>query len=304
MSTPAPRRLNIPTAKDDSGPLAATDRGAVPPASSSRPAAKKGSVTKRDNSPRNSSTKKDSPRVSSKGKDSPRSGALSARTTTTPRGKTSKKSSVDKPADAKAKNGVKAEPLANPLGGSAKLKPAATPLEREAALLREGSSKDVDKKDGDKKGKDAAAAGQGKKADMLTEELLKRKPLDDKSRDALEKKCGPAKQEVHFERNEGKRPVGRLDELTPSRHERIPPTHIVLMFNCYEASFTLAAGDISSLPEAENCDLRSLTSGKVLGRVKITAEKGTRRRAARAVRAVRPVRAVRAVRLLPAHRCG
>ena len=34
-------------------------------------------------------------------------------------------------------------------------------------------------------------------------------------------------------------------------------------------------GDIASLPESDTIDLRSLTSGKVLGRVKITPEKGT-----------------------------
>ena len=62
--------------------------------------------------------------------------------------------------------------------------------------------------------------------------------------------------------------------MVPSRHERVPPSQIVLMFNCFEASFTLLAGDISSLPESDTTDLRSLTSGKVLGRVKITPEKG------------------------------
>ena len=32
---------------------------------------------------------------------------------------------------------------------------------------------------------------------------------------------------------------------------------------------------VRTLPEAETCELRSLTSGKVLGRVKISPEKGT-----------------------------
>ena len=118
---------------------------------------------------------------------------------------------------------------------------------------------------------------QKKKIDFLTEELMGRKPLDEKSREALAKKCGPPKQEVHHERNEGHRPIGRLDELAPSRHERVPPSCIVLMLNCFESSFDLVAGDISTLPESETSDLRSLTSGKVLGRVKITPEKGAHR---------------------------
>merc|ERR1712185_339041 len=116
---------------------------------------------------------------------------------------------------------------------------------------------------------------QSKKIDFLTDEMMSRKPLDEKSREALFKKCGPPKQEVHHERNESHRPIGRPDELAPSRHERVPPSCIVLMFNCFESTFDLTAGDISTLPEAETSDLRSLTSGKVLGRVKITPEKGT-----------------------------
>ena len=114
-----------------------------------------------------------------------------------------------------------------------------------------------------------------KKIEYLSKELLARQPLEEKARSALLKKCGPAKQEINFERNENHRPVGRADGLTPSRHERVPPSQIVLMFNCFEASFTLLAGDISTLPESDTLDLRSLTSGKVLGRIKITPEKGT-----------------------------
>ena len=113
-----------------------------------------------------------------------------------------------------------------------------------------------------------------KKIEYFSKELLARQPLDEKARKALFKKCGEAKQEVNFERNENRRPVGRADGLTPSRHERVPPMQIVLMFNCFEASFTLAAGDLTTLPESDTLDLRSLTSGKVLGRVKVTPEKG------------------------------
>ena len=107
----------------------------------------------------------------------------------------------------------------------------------------------------------------------------------------LIKKCGPPKQEVHFERNENHRPIGRPDELSPSRHERVPPSCIVLMFNCFEASFDLAYGDIATLPESDTSDLRSLTSGKVLGRVKVTPEKGAHhRRIANSVRVGSPLR--------------
>ena len=113
-----------------------------------------------------------------------------------------------------------------------------------------------------------------KKIEYLSKELLGRRPLEEKARSALLKKCGPAKQEINFERNENHRPVGRADGLTPSRHERVPPSQIVLMFNCFEASFTLLAGDITTMPESDTLDLRSLTSGKVLGRIKITPEKG------------------------------
>lgn len=102
-----------------------------------------------------------------------------------------------------------------------------------------------------------------------------RKPLDPKLREALVRKCGPPIQDVNFQRNEAKPPPGRTDDLAPSRHERVPPCRIVLMFNCYEASFALTQGDLATLSESETCDVRSLTSGKVLGRVRLSPEKGT-----------------------------
>ena len=70
-----------------------------------------------------------------------------------------------------------------------------------------------------------------------------RKPLDPKLRDALIQRCGPAAQEVAFLRNESKPPFGRVDELAPSRHDRIPPACVVIMFNPFESSFELAYGD-------------------------------------------------------------
>jgi hypothetical protein len=123
--------------------------------------------------------------------------------------------------------------------------------------------------------------GDRKKIDYLTEELMSRTPLDDKSREVLVQKCGPPKQEVHHLRNEGHQP--RPDDLAPSRHERVPPSCVVLMFNCCESSFDLAYGDLSTLPESETTELRSLTSNKVLGRVKVTPEKGTHREKPRTV---------------------
>jgi hypothetical protein len=70
-----------------------------------------------------------------------------------------------------------------------------------------------------------------------------RKPLDPKLRDALIQRCGPAVQEVAFLRNESKPPFGRVDELAPSRHDRIPPACVVIMFNPFESSFELSYGD-------------------------------------------------------------
>ena len=172
------------------------------------------------------------------------------------------KAEAGKAKDAKAGK----EPQPSERGGKlAATKPSATPLAATAAPTAAAAKSDK---------KETLGPNQ-KKIEFFTDELLSRKPLDDKAREALIKKCGPAKQEVHFERNENHRPMGRPDELTPSRHERVPPSSIVLMFNCFEASFDLSYGDISSLPESETTELRSLTSGKSLGRVKITPEKGT-----------------------------
>jgi Leucine-rich repeat (LRR) protein len=115
----------------------------------------------------------------------------------------------------------------------------------------------------------------GKKVEYLSEEIMNRKPLAPNLLDALIKKCGPPMQEVKFDRNEAKPPPGRNDDLAPSRHEHVPPCRIVLMFNCFEASFELSYGDISSLPEADMTEIRSLTSGKIIGRVRLSPDKGT-----------------------------
>ena len=267
----AAKRLNIPlkaTGGEDG--VAATDRGGSSSKVSARPP--KGASTTRGASPRGSKSGSDSARGASP---SARGGG------TTPRSKAGKKG-VDKPVDAKAKPGSVKGDLSNPLGGGGKAgKPSAAPLDlfAQAAAEKAGASSSPEPKEkGASKGKGEAGTTLGpnqKKIEFFTEELLARKPLDAKARDALVKKSGPPKQEVQFERNENHRPIGRADELTPSRHERIPPANIVLMFNCFEASFQLLHGDLSTLPEADTSELRSLTSGKSLGRVKITPEKGT-----------------------------
>lgn len=191
-------------------------------------------------------------------------GSGTSRGTSTPRSSGAKKAGTAK--DEK-KGGAETD---RPKSSKEKAKPSATPLLPAAAESSAASSS----KDAAPKTKMVTDGPNAKKIEFLSDELLARKPLDEKQRDALIKKAGPPKQEVHFERNENHRPIGRPDELTPSRHERIPPTCIVLMFNCFEASFDLIYGDITTMPESDTTELRSLTSGKSLGRIKITPEKG------------------------------
>ena len=90
--------------------------------------------------------------------------------------------------------------------------------------------------------------------------LVSKKPFEEK--------------EFTYKRLEAHRPSGKAEEM-PSRHTAVPSCGLVLMFNCYRASFELLQGDLSSLPESEALDLRSLTSGASLGRCKIAPEKGT-----------------------------
>ena len=117
---------------------------------------------------------------------------------------------------------------------------------------------------------------QNKNAVMLTEEQMAKQPLEEKAREALLARAGKiAGEGFRVLRDENKRPAGRPDEATVSRHERVPPARVVLMFNCHISSFELLAGDMTTLPEAEVISLKSLTSGKELGRVKIAPEKGT-----------------------------
>jgi hypothetical protein len=234
---------------------------------------RRGSVSKRSGgkSPRSTKTASDSPlglpsaspRASSKaGQTTPRKGVGKA-------GASSKDGKTSATAGAKADKGG-----AGGSGGKGD-KPRDLRLLSASPMTAQGASGDSEPKQAAKtEGKKEIVGPNAKKVEFLSDELLNRKPLDDKARETLIKKCGPPKQEVNFERNENHRPAGRPDELMPSRHERIPPSHIVLMFNCVEASFTLSYGDISTLPESDTSELRSLTSGKVLGRVKVTPEKG------------------------------
>jgi hypothetical protein len=127
-------------------------------------------------------------------------------------------------------------------------------------------------------GKDAAGAAskqsKKKETEYYTEEMLTRGPISPRLLKHLATKCGPPLQEncVHV-RNENKRPPGRLEETMASRHERVPPATVVLMFNCYESGFQLEYGDISTMPEAEAVEIRSIRSHAVLGVVHIHTTK-------------------------------
>jgi hypothetical protein len=126
--------------------------------------------------------------------------------------------------------------------------------------------------------KDAAAAvpKQSKKreAEYYTEEMLTRGPISPRLIKHLAMKSGPPIQENCINvRNESKRPPGRLEETMASRHERVPPATVVLMFNCYESGFQLEYGDISTMPEAEAVEIRSIRSHAVLGVVHIHTSK-------------------------------
>lgn len=114
------------------------------------------------------------------------------------------------------------------------------------------------------------------KVEYYSAELLARKPLEDKAREQLGARAGKKVPiEISYTRNEAHRPAGRPEDSVRSRHELVPPTTVVLMFNAHHASFELVAGDVSTLPEAETIELKSLTSGKSIGRIKIAPEKST-----------------------------
>jgi hypothetical protein len=114
----------------------------------------------------------------------------------------------------------------------------------------------------------------GPRVDYYSAELLSRQPLAAAAREALYRKCGKKDKDVCYTRNEQHRPSG-VEDGKPSRHERVPPGKIVLMFNCARSSFELTHGDVATLPDSETIDLRALTSGAALGRIKISPEKGT-----------------------------
>ena len=105
-----------------------------------------------------------------------------------------------------------------------------------------------------------------KEKEMWADEMLNRGQISPRLIVHLGKKCGPPIQEhCVYQRIDTKRPPGRLDETYDSRHERVPPAGVVLMFNCFEAGFKLLYGDISTLPEAEAVEIRSIRSHAVLG---------------------------------------
>ena len=114
----------------------------------------------------------------------------------------------------------------------------------------------------------------------------------DKLREALEKKNKDAAEKIkniistktlteetqklnRYTRNEAHRPSGRSDEM-PSRHLLCTtPASCILMFNCNRCSFELQQGDLTTLPESEALDLKSMLNQTTIGRVKIAPEKGT-----------------------------
>ena len=177
--------------------------------------------------------------------------------------------------DKKAK---KKPPAAKSEGPSSARKPAAAALTA-AALATGGASTAAASSTPAGGGGGGSAPKASQKVQYLTEEQLSRTPMDAKARDALVAKAGKVMYNggdgFSYTRDENKRPAGRPDEATPSRHERVPPSRIVLMFNCHISSFELIAGDVSTLPEADVIELRSLSSNASIGRVKIAPEKST-----------------------------
>ena len=113
-----------------------------------------------------------------------------------------------------------------------------------------------------------------KEQEYYPEELLSKGPISPRLIEHLAKKCGPPIQENCIkERIDSKRPPGRLEETMPSRHERVPPATVVLMFNCFQSGFQLEHGDLSTVPEAESVEIRSIRSHAVLGLAHISPNK-------------------------------
>lgn len=172
-----------------------SERGA-PSKRSTTPRGGKGGASPK-NSARGTATGKTTPRT--KAKALPKAVALTAKGAA---------AETDRPTGAKGT--TKANPFAAPVtgkSGAASERPGATEPPPTGGSAATANTK-------------TALGPNAKKIEYLSDELLARKPLDEKSREALAKKAGTAKQEVHFERNENHRPPGRPDELTPSRHEK------------------------------------------------------------------------------------
>lgn len=73
----------------------------------------------------------------------------------------------------------------------------------------------------------------GRAIEYFSAQQLEGRPLDHTQHESLLRKCGQVKQELQYTRVESRRPPGRVDELAPSRHERVPPGSIALLFNWY-----------------------------------------------------------------------
>lgn len=120
----------------------------------------------------------------------------------------------------------------------------------------------------------AKQARSKKEPEYYPDDLLNKGPISPRLIEHLAKKCGPPIQENCVNvRIDSKRPPGRLEETMPSRHERVPPATVVLMFNCFQSGFQLEYGDLSTVPEAEAVEIRSIRSHAVLGLAHISPNK-------------------------------
>ena len=125
-------------------------------------------------------------------------------------------------------------------------------------------------KEASKKEKDGKSSGaDGDESEMTEEEKASAAAMK-----AL-RNTSVASGMTEMERKEVHRPTGR-PEGQPSRHEFVTePAAMVLMFNCHRCGFKLSKGDITTMPESETVELRSVKSLVSVGRCKIAPSKGT-----------------------------
>ena len=149
----------------------------------------------------------------------------------------------------------------------AKLEQAAKLKKQEAMKERENERKEKEAAEKKAAEKASAAASGGEQTDE-----------EKAAAEAMKNLLGNTTNVIglqRYDRNEQHRPHGR-PEGQPSRHESVlEPATMVLMFNCYRSSFELLKGDITTLPDAEALEIRSVKSLQSIGRCKIAPHKGT-----------------------------